>query len=351
MSTEAPVAPALTAGQRFTANLAAAPVETPAPEVPATPPPAETAVAAETPAGPVGETTAEITEPSFVEQANALGFENLTGEDAEERVLAYTVQMREKLAALEAEKVAWMAAAGRQEAPIAPAPTQEASKPWIPPTLDRDRVAIYREAKTDAAGKQVIGWKENTPVEIRQSVEQFENWQQNWAEALTTRPHEVLTDMVRQIAAEVASKQFTEQAQTQEVATFKQKVFADNPWIYEQDPLTKKPTQTLSAEGQRMHAWCQEAVDAGVTDPRRQWAYAERERKLAQFEAREKTTTTAQTVAQINAQKKQATVDASLAAKGLSAPVNNIPSPRSQARPLTAGQRFAQKLAAEGVST
>jgi hypothetical protein len=352
MSTEAPVeTPKLSAGERFAAKLAAEPIT---PVAPATPPPAETVAPVET-AEPVVETPAETTvvaeTPTFIEQAKALGFEDLSEEDAHQRVLTYVAQMREENARLEAERQQLLAL--RQPiAPVAATQTNEAPKPWVPPSIDRNLVAEYREAKLDpTSGKQIAAWKEGTPAEVRQSVERFEQWQKQWAEALTTRPHEVLTDMVRQIAADVASQQYTQAAQTREVESFKSQVLKDNPWLYEQDPLTKRPTQNLSAEGQRMYAYCEEAVSLGIHQPQAQWKYAEQQRELATLRAKTNAATTAQTAAQINAQKKQATVDASLAAKGLAAPANNIPSPRSQTRPLTAGQRFAQKMAAEGVPT
>ncbi len=360
MSIEAPAAveqPKLNSGARFAAALAAAPEVTPV--VPVTPPPASDVPPPSsdpTPAEPVAETPAETTEPpTFIERAKALGFENLTEEDAEERVLALVAktqeevaQLREQAARLETERQQLLAL--RQ--PVAPVTqTVEAAKPWVPPTLDRNLIANYRETKLGADGKQIVGWKDNTPIEVKQAVERFDSWQQNWAEALTTRPHEVLTDMVKQIAAEVATKQYTEQAQTREVESFKSQVFKDNPWLFETNPLTKQATDKLSADGQRMYEYCDIAGKRGITDPREQWQYAMDQRELATFRAKAKTATTAETVAQINAQKKQATVDASLAAKGIHAPANNSPSPRSKDRPLTAGQRFTQKLAAEGVPT
>lgn len=357
-------APPKTGGARLAEAIAAVPAETtPAPitpVVPATPSPstsADSAALAPTDAEPVvetpAETTAETTEvaetPSFIEQARALGFENLTEEDAQQRVFAYVAQVREYNARLEAERQQLLAL--RQPvAPVTATQTQEAPKPWVPPSIDRNMVAEYREAKVDpTTGKQIAAWKEGTPAAVIAQVQQFEQWQKQWAEALTTRPHEVLTDMVKQIAAEVANQQYTVQAQTREVESFKQKVLADNPWLYQPDPLTGKPSQNLSAEGQRMYDYCEEAVSLGITQPQAQWRYAEQQRELATLRAKATTTSTAQTAAQINEQKKQAVINGHLPSRAGSLPLKTDPSPRSQNRALSAKDRLAQALQREGV--
>lgn len=354
-------APPKTGGARLAEAIASAPAEiAPAPVtpvVPATPPPAAVPAVsspAETPAEPVVETPAEITTevattPSFVERAKALGFENLTEEDAEERVLAYAVQMRERAEQIEAERQQLLAYR-QPPAPVTATQTQEAPKPWVPPSIDRNLIAEYREAKVDpTSGKQIAAWKEGTPLEVRQSVERFEQWQKQWAEALTTRPHEVLTDMVRQIAADVANQQYTQQAQTREVESFKQKVLTENPWLYQPDPLTGKPSGNLSAEGQRMYDYCEEAVSLGIHQPQAQWRYAEQQRELATLRAKATAVTTAQTAAQINEQKKQAVTNGHLPSRAGSLPLKTDPSPRSQNRTLSARDRLAQALEREGV--
>lgn len=345
-------APSKTGGDRLAEAIAAAPAEPLTPDVPVTPPTPPAAPPAETPAEPVVETPAETTEtaetPSFIEQAKSLGFENLTEEDAQQRVLAYVAQVREYNARLEAEKQQLLAL--RQPAAPVNTPTQEAPKPWVPPSIDRELIAEWREVKIDpTSGKQVETWKDDAPAVVISQYNEGERFQKQAANEFVRNPNEFVTTIATPLVKDLVKQAIQEHFQTHEVVSFKAQVLKDNPWLYQPDPLTGKPSSNLSAEGQRMYDYCEEAVSLGITQPQAQWKYAEQQRELATLRAKATVAGTAQTAAQINEQKKQAVTNGHLPSRAGSLPLKTAPSPRSQNRTLSAKDRLSQALQREGV--
>lgn len=271
----------------------AIPSGAPAPELPppATPAPEGSPVAAGL--GGPGEPPAS----PFLSTVRELGFQDVNDEaSAAQRLQEAWRRQREEESRLKAEleRLSGMATLGQQyveklqdpayrqfdtqrQAPAAE--TKPAEEPWWnPPAYNPDLAARYRVTKLDAAGQQIVDWKDGTPEEIKKQAEQHQAYVDEWAYKLVHRPQEVLPQIIQREAAKIVERVVEERIgnlqHTTELERLQQEIVEQNPWLFAVDPVTNQRTHDYSPAGQMALQHIQEAQQLGISDPRKQWEYA-----------------------------------------------------------------------------
>jgi hypothetical protein len=299
---------------------------------------------AETPA-PAAPETPVVETPTLspiLQELAELGFEGLTDEkEALARVVAAHKNLKNEFGTTLSQTLAEL----RQTQPTAPTqPAQEAQPGswWNPPAVDEQLVAKYRTAD---------GWKPETPAEIRQQGEAHQAYLDRWANDLVRNAPKALGPAIRAEAQKIVQEMLAGQTQQQQLTQFQQRVFTENAWLFEPDPVTGKPSQSLSAEGQMIDRYVREAQERGA-DYEFAVDYALTKHQAAKAAAQAKTTSQAQTAEEINAQKKSELLRRS--APGLNrggslpTPTENRTSQRN--KHIRPGERFVQIAKRDGIA-
>jgi len=278
--------------------------------------PIETAVVTPEPAStpepavePVAEPVAAA--PSYLDRVKELGFENVANDqDAFDRLAEAYRQREQQLAQVQNEYqraqpfvqygqqyiqqlqnpdfARFQAQQSGRQAP-APEPAADPSKWWAPPQYDPTLISKYQEVVVDADGTKSLGWKANTPAEIRAGVESFQVQKERWADELVSNPQKALTPFKQELKHEFMNevRQMFDQVlgstnKQREIETFADRIRTENSeWMYENDPRTggllADPVSgdpVLSTQGQLATRYIQRAEQIGIQDPYEQWNYA-----------------------------------------------------------------------------
>lgn len=154
---------------------------------------------------------------------------------------------------------------------------------WSPPQFDANWMERYREPDPTSTGQ--FRWKENTPAEVMANTQSYQQYIQDWADNLTSRPQEVLPPIIEQVVVPLFEKMYEERRNQETSGSFIEGLRESNDWLYERDPRTNEATNKLSAEGQQAMEWASEAQEMGISDTRQQWQYVETQRELASLRA------------------------------------------------------------------
>jgi hypothetical protein len=290
------------------------------------------------PDAPVVESQAAPETPTLSPRVQKLveefGFENIKDEgEALERLTAYTQNLKNEFGSQ-------LQSAIEQVKQTTPQPTTQAQEAqgdswWNPPQYDQSLVAKYRQADGS--------WKPETPADVRQQADAAQAYYDRWASDLVHRPHEVLPKLIRQEAEKIVRELHGQTQQQQQLTQFQQRVFTENKWLFEPDPVTGQPSQKLSVEGELIDRYMREAQQRGA-DYEFAWDYAFTKHQAAKAAAQAKQTAQTKTAEEINAEKKAELLRRS--APGLNRGAS-LPTPSetrtSQRNPnLTPGQRAMQ---------
>jgi hypothetical protein len=271
------------------------------------------------------------------------GFANVKDDDeAFERVLSAYHNIKNDVSA----QIQAALAEARQPQPTTPQVQEAQTGPaWKPPKIDKQEVARFRTAD---------GWKPETPESIKQQYAAYQAHRDRFADSFLDDPEEALKEIVRKHAAEVVRQQQEQYIAQQTQQTFQQKVVAENPWLFENDPVTGKAKvgdfSALSAEGKLIDGYMAEELASGSTYERA-WKNALNAHRLSKLEFQLNQATQAQTAQQTNNQQRQALLNRAAGAVNRS---GSLPAPadpqRSQSnRRLTPGQRALQIAQRDGV--
>jgi hypothetical protein len=284
------------------------------------------------------EVTAEVVEtPTASKRLAELGFENVKDEEAFDRLLAaYTQQKNEFGSKFEAlfEEVRSLKA----PEPVVETKGQPTSEwNWSPPQVDLQLAAKYKTAD---------GWKPETPADLRQAFEARETFEARFVREFMNDPEAALGKLIDKRAKDIVQQTFGQvQTEQQQHSAYSQ-LISGNAWIYENDPITGKPSNKLSVQGQRVNDLTAEILARPYAQHMSQAEVLEL--ALERFEAeKSRSATTRQTQTQTAqeqaAQRKQEVVQR--AAPGLPTRNGSTGTPN---RNLTPGQRFVQNARSNG---
>jgi hypothetical protein len=274
-----------------------------------------------------------------------MGFENVTTDDeAFDRLAAAYSNVKNEFGA---QLQAALAEVKHTPDQPTPQPKQDAKTgkwQWEPPAVDPQLLAAYRT---------VDGWKPETPPEIRQAAEARQRYLDSFATKFVQDPASTLEPLLEDRFEQFWEKKFSEVTRQQQAASIQQKLFTENPWLFQSDPISGKPNlNTLSDEGKLIDQWMQEAQARGA-DYELSWELAMTKHRLAKAEFASKQTTQAQTAQEINEQKKRESL---ARASGTPNRTGSLPTPAEarttqRNRHLTPGQRWAQHASSMGLPT
>ena len=150
---------------------------------------------------------------------------------------------------------------------------QAAKEPWWnPPQFDSKWLEQYRDVSVGEDGQPILGWKPNTPPQVRESAEHYQQYLEQWATDLVQRPQEVLPKIIEQEFERLFEARIQEREQATRLTTFAERVKdANRDWMYTTDPSGR---EALTAEGQAMTRLLSQVANSGVQDPELQWNYA-----------------------------------------------------------------------------
>jgi hypothetical protein len=275
-----------------------------------------------------------------------LGFENVKDEsEGLQRLLASHKQLKTEFSA----QLQGALAEFKQSQPTNEfaAPVHEAPKPsgsefaFQVPKIDKSEVARWRTAD---------GWKEGTPEAIKQQYAGYTQARDRFAENLLDDFEATVNPLIDQRVEQRVEQRLNHVAQLQQQQTYQQKLFADNAWLFENDPVSGKPSRALSAEGKLIDQYMQEAQARGA-DYELSWEFALSKHSASKAAQTAKQTATAQTAAEINEQKKRESL---LRGGGTPSRTGSMPTPAEPRvsqnnKAMTPGRRFAQIASREGL--
>jgi hypothetical protein len=286
-----------------------------------------------------------------IEKLKALGFENVASEDEafERLVTAYQNTKNEFGSQLQAALAELkQTAAQPPEAPVAPvapvAPDARAGKwQWAPPAVDPQLLAFYRTAD---------GWKPETPAEIKHAAEARQRYFDSFATKFVSDPAAALEPLLEDKFNAYFDQRFERISAQQQAQTFQQKLFTDNPWLFESNPVSAKPNfQALSSDGKLIDQYMKEAQSRGA-DYELAWEFAVGKHAAAKAALTNKQTTTAQAAVEVNGQKKQEMLNRAGGTPNRtgSLPLASDSRTTQWNRNLTPGQRAIQLATKNGVA-
>lgn len=230
-------------------------------------------------------------------------FETATDEDLAarlEQVLEQTLSQAEQVT-LERQRLLAIAAnlpqqnqpAPQIQAPNATSPTQKQGW-WNPPVVDERQVELYQEEAVDAAtGKVTVKWRDDAPPALKQQVQAYQKYQQDFVRKFTSNPEEALAPMVEARAAQVVRQIMAEERSQRETADVVENFAKSNEdWLFARDPITNRPRQDqsgafeLSPEGMKFQGWMAEAEKLNITSEAARLQYAADKRELEMLRAR-----------------------------------------------------------------
>lgn len=294
---------------------------------------------------------------SLLDRAKEFGFVDLADEAAatervfaalqEQRALAEQATRRaQQLEELQLLREQY-AQQGQQPPPAAAQATTD--KWWNPPAVDQPAVDYYRNEDGT--------WKPEAPLEIRQQVQRYDAYHKAWAEKMVRKPEEAFTPLVDELVERAVAKRMAALEQKTAETAAEQKFLAENAaWLYSIDPVTNTPRRDrntgaylLSQDGLAFDSLMGEAAASGITDFSKQLEYAQRMKKLAQYEAHNGQQAATQQTQQTNEQKKAALLQS---ARGNPSAAGTFAAPgeqRSQNRNVKPGDRLRAQMQLDGV--
>lgn len=224
--------------------------------------------------------SAEPPAPTVVDRLRELGFEDVDESNAQDRLLTGYQQTQQQLLEMRQrqEELAQLAQYGRQylqqqqQQYEQPQHEQQQSSWWSPPQVDTDLLNKYRSGD---------GWKEGTPVEIRQSGDAYDAYVEKWIQDLARKPDEVLPRIIQSELDRLLDDRLGQFEQIRRHEAVLQNIVETNSnWLYERDARTNQPavdfdgTRKLTPAGRMAMQHIQTAVNMGIVDPEHQWNYA-----------------------------------------------------------------------------
>jgi hypothetical protein len=326
------------------AELSIAPVE-PVVEPVAAPvlSPGQKAIATQAESVPV-ETTEPPALSAKAQRLVELGFENVANDDeAFDRLAAAYTQTKTEFG----QQLQAALAELRQSAPqptVTPT-TQDARTgkwTWEPPAVDPALLAAYRTAD---------GWKPETPPEIRQAAEARQRYFDSFATKFVSDPASALDPLLEDRFEQLWNRKYGQVAQQQQLQTVQQKVLTENPWLFESDPISGRPSHSLSADGKLIDQYMQEAQSRGA-DYELSWEYAVSKHRAGKAEFAAKQAEQAKAASDKAEQGRQSLLNR---AGGTPNRTGSLPTPSDSRttqrnRNLTPGQRAVQNMARNGVA-
>lgn len=216
---------------------------------------------------------------------------------------------------------------------------------WNPPQVDLNLAQQYRTAD---------GWKPDAPPDVRRQYDAYQAYVNQWAEKLVKNPDQALKPILEAEFNRLFEEKYGQVSATQKEAELRDRTFAENQWLFEVDPVTKRPATShdglpvLSAEGKLLDAYFREAEQMGVQGFSNQWKYA-----LTLHKANKAATQSTQTTTTTDAQKTAEEKRRELLAAGAPNRAGSVPTAGTNPpanRNLTPGQRFVQNAQRNGVA-
>jgi hypothetical protein len=299
------------------------------------------------------ETTTEQAKSLAERLKSEFGFEGVEDDaQATERLVAAYKQQQEELAKTKNEFGAQIEslinevrASKTPEVTVESKGQQAGEWNWNPPQVDLQLAAKYKTAD---------GWKPETPADLRQAFEARENFRATFADRFMNDPEAALGALIDKRAKEIVQQTFGQvQTEQQQQSAYSQ-LLQENAWVFENDPISGKPSNKLSVQGQRVNDLTAEilAQPYGAHMSQADVLRMAIERfELEKFRSSTTRQTQSQTAQELAAQKKQELVNR--AAPGLATRNGSIPTAtetRSQNRNLTPGQKVVQRMQRNGVA-
>jgi hypothetical protein len=180
------------------------------------------------------------------------------------------------------------------------APPAAEPKWWDRPQYDQRLAAHYRERK-NVDGQIVEDWKAGTPATIIEQQQKYELWMQEVSHKIVEQPYEAIGEiaevrlmpLVEQRVQEILAERVDGRERRRELETFADRIERENSdWMYEKDPRTNQVMYVydpnsgqnlpmVSAQGQQVTEWMNQAAGMGIGDPRQRWEFAMMKRQLA----------------------------------------------------------------------
>lgn len=236
----------------------------------------------------------------------------------------------------------------------APAAAEQTNTPepgkepwWNPPKFDPRWIEQYRDIAIGEDGQPKMGWKPNTPREVVQTAESYEQYLQQWATDLVQRPQEVLPKIIEQEFDRLFEERIRVREEEAQASAFAGQVLEQNRhWMYTRDT---QGNEVLSQEGVRMWQLIEEAKSKGMTNPQDRWEYAVYKYDYQNRAVQSKAEQTSQQAQQTAAQKRrqQAARNAGSPNRTGSVAQPHEP-PHSQNPNLSPGQKLLQQLRQDG---
>lgn len=313
----------------------------------------------ETPETPESESPAAAGS-SFLDSVRELGYQ---GEDESEAAQTLLESYRQILSEQQAnqrrvQELEELAQYGteflrtqREEASTEPEPAAEPGKEpwWNPPKFDPRWIEQYRDVSVGQDGQPVLGWKKNTPREVQQAAEGYQQYLEQWATDLVQRPQEVLPKIIEQEFDRLFEQRIQARDEAQQLSTFAEQVRETNrDWMYTTDSQGR---ERLTEEGEVMTRLLSEVAQSGVNNPQLQWRYAvamyDYLNRANQAAVAEQTTAVKQTAAQKRRQQLARGTQPTQNRTG-SVPLPEEEPTRPQNPHLTPGQQLLQQLRQDG---
>lgn len=316
------------------------PAATPAPQLS----PGQKLVAAAPEAPAEAQPPAQPEQPTLSPRAQKLaelGFKDVKDDDeAFDRLISYTKNLKNEFGTQLQSALSEL----KQTQPTATAPVQDAKTGkwnWAPPAVDPNVLAQYRTAD---------GWKDGTPDSVKQAASARQSYLDSFAQKFVSDPAATLDPLLEDRFDQLWDRKYGQINAQQQQQSAQQKVFTDNPWLFEPDPVSGKPSGNLSAEGKLIDLYMSEAQQRGA-DYQLSWEFAVNKHRAGKAEFAGKQAAQTQTATQINDQKKADLL--ARAANGTPSRGGSLPQPaapnQTQNKHLSFGERFKQNAARDGV--
>ncbi len=243
---------------------------------------------AEQPAAPTGVEVGDQA-PALQDQLQRLGFRDIPEDQNEilDRVIrAYEDQQTqfkqyEQLAQYGHKYL--QEQMGREETPTTAeeqverdAQQQQEEAWWSPPKFEQAWLERYREVKIDPrTNEPMVDWKDNTPTDVKKAFAERQQYMEEWADALVTRPDEVLPQIIRQEVGRMLNEEFTQRDEAARHDAVASQIERDNAdWMYEADPRTGD--RRYSQDGELMVSILEDVTQRfpGINDPAERWELA-----------------------------------------------------------------------------
>lgn len=305
------------------------------PQTAETPAPAEQVQAAAQTPTPETQPVAEVS--PRLQKLKDLGFEGVTEQDALDRVISAYELQKNQLA------VSVQQALEEARATAQPTTAETDQGWWNPPKVDTALAAQFRQGD---------GWKPGTPPELIRQVAELEAYRNNFATRLLSDPTNALKPLFEEQFKQLFQQHFGEVTAQQQLTQFQQQAFTANPWLFEADPISGKPSKSLSAEGKLIDQYMREAQERGA-DYEFAFEFALNKHNAAKAARQATATTQAQTAQEINDQKKRDLLNR-VSPAGRS-PTGSLPQPQEtrtsqRNQRLSPGQRAMQIAKRDGIA-